>query len=1713
MTRNAISPASSGPAGPHFEGQVGACYLLSLLTRSEPRGLPDTSIDAIELQRAAEGRPLDDVIVRAHDAAGNPAVLEIQVKRSISFAPTDTVFRKVVGQIVEASKRDDFWTTRYELAVATAHSSRKIDGAYQDVLTWARQINDAATFADRIARPGSANDDMRSFVNTFRSHQRDFGAADDDESVWRLLRKFQVLTFDFTAEGSASEALARERAIAALHPDDARRGGELWNSLLELAISAAASGGDRDRNALVNDPKLQSFRFPGDRRLANVRAALAEDSLAALADIGNHIGDVMLTRHERVASVRTALDSGGYVEVRGDAGVGKSGLLKHAAQQLSTEATVLVLTPGRTIPNGWISMRAALGFDGTARDLLSDLAGNAGATLFLDSLDFFSDAERKTVIDLVRAGRDVPGFAIVATMRRNFGVDEPSWLPATSLDSLGRADPIIVEELSDAEVDEIRHAAPRLAPILSDTHPARAVVRNPFRLARIAAQERDEPTPRTEVEMAELWWRSADGRVDTGHRERARLLKALAIRAIAAGGPLDTSDHPAQAVDALIASETLRDLGQDRVTFYHDALREWAIANLLHNEPARLNDLALEQPASAAFARGVELTARMALEGESDPTSWQAILEELSGDPVHRSWRRAALLALVRSEMGAELLDRASELLRADNAELLCELIRLVIAVEVEPASKVYATSGLDPAVIPASLDVPIGPAWPRLIRWLLKLGTHVPPAAIPSVVDLYMTWSSGLLGRDPLTPMLVKWFYYWLREIESNRDLRRWQDRRQLFDGAIDPERFRSLESQLRIGFLMFSDQAPDLAKQYLRSLGQRERNEKMVSNICKFRGRLAGAAPAELADLIGTALIQVEDNSTYRARREGPFTFLDHEFFPASPAQGPFFELLAEAPQHGLSLIRQLVDHAIAYYSGDLSAETDSITLAFPGGERVFTWTQSFTWSRGNVNNNSVPSALMALEAWGHQRIESGESVEAVLDDIIGPLNTHAAYLLIAIDLILSHWPKSRAAAVPYLASPELLCIDRERQFHDTIDMRDLLGLDVQSKEPLGSVSLDRLNKHASRRYSLDQLLGRYTLSNASELRETLVHLLNQATERLGIPQKESTLRDPAFMAVYALNALDPENWEEVTVERLDGQKEVGRRYVPPESERQHLAALESLSETSLSHSNMQLAIGSALDAPERSSYKFAAAAVEWAQREPPTPLPDEGDERRIQEQSVFGAAMIAMRDGTDDLRAQHADWARGILAEALQAEDYPVYGVRSGLHYNPTAIAFAGLLFALRDRSNNEKDIRQILDVAARDSSAAAHGLGAAVASVLTIYERLPRSILRCAFAACIRPERAWDLPDEEVARRAERVRARVEATVDREMAWLTQAGPEPDWPEFPARRIRRRRGIRLPGGDAPNGISGHRHETPPDEYASEQAAAIWLSNALRAVDATQHPWLLDIVRTFADWTATANGAGLDPDAEINRTPGEWNAAYYDLVARCLPNLSPEEISEIALARICSLPDQSFFDVIASFLPSVDAVYFNELGLDERTAVDVRAALAERMAASSAWKHLLGKRQASIEMHIGPAIAALFFNNHGFTQPASCYLLPKGIDRVAPFLPVLEALAKTGASIFVAFLTLNLLEVSKRPEHLPFLLSAVHEWLRHYAGDAEFWVEHGIGRRVCAWLEAAHQKQPDLFKPGDLARTDTDRILAAFVQMGIADARRMEETLVGT
>jgi energy-coupling factor transporter ATP-binding protein EcfA2 len=1131
MTQLAASPNAAGPAGAQIEAKIAATYLLALVLGAEGRGLPGVRLDRVKLQRGDEGHPLDDVIVTGTDRLGQAVAMDIQVKRAIAFSPGDAVFQKVLGQVAETLRMPGDAAVPARLAVATSQTSRKIEGPYQDVLTWARRIGEATTFADRLGRPGSANEDMRAFVETFRARLASEGLPAEDVDLWVLLRRFHILVFDFSATDSASEALARDQCARALAPEQATQGPALWSALTALALATAAAGGDLDRAGIVAHLQDLGFALAGDPRHAPARAALAEGAAHALAEIDDRLAGTLLLRPKRLEAVNAALDLGRYVEIRGAGGVGKSSILKHLAAQIAERSGLIVLTPDRTPPGGWLALRERIGFTGTARDLLTDLAAAGGGLLVIDGLDNFQPPALRTVADLARTAADIPGFSVMATLRLE--ADAAGLMPADAVARLGRAPAVIIGELDEAEVAELLHAAPSVAPLLADTHPARAVARNLYRLKRLLRLDRADAV-RTEVDLAELWWDTGDGEAP-GSRERRRVLADLADQVLTGAGAYDVSNLPAEAVEALLASGTLRDLGGDKAVFQHDVLRDWAVFNRLRQVPEAFAALPITRLAPASLARGVELLARRGLERSPEPSTWKALLDQVSTAGSNGSWRRNVLLAPARSEAGDEQLAKVEALLLADNGALLDELIRALSAVDVQTLGEISLVldEPLDPSL--ENVSVPRGPAWARLIVWVLELDGRLPAGAMPAVVSLFATWLMATRGHDWASKAILSRIDAWLTDMDARPD---WSPAPpSALIGPIDRDQLASATEMLRRCFAGFGRSQPALAKAYLTRLRAGDLSRDLIQHVIAFPGSLAFGAAEELADLTAAALINsgAEDDDDDDMPSNRPFTLIDSQLLPESPAQGPFLSILEAAPRTGLSLLRRLINYAMAYYQRD--PEEDPILL-LPGeaGERQIVWPETYGVARpGRGLGHALTSGLMALEHWGHNRIEQGDRVGDVIAAIMGEATTPAAMAQVAIDILLSHWTdENLETALPFLASPELLALDQERFARDGLKLPDLAGMfGLRPAEPgRDPVTAAALAARPSRRAPLDRLLGLYAFGPPA-LRERLAALLSAAADRLGPATAEMTFADPPFMALHAQGAIDPANWTKIRIE----------------------------------------------------------------------------------------------------------------------------------------------------------------------------------------------------------------------------------------------------------------------------------------------------------------------------------------------------------------------------------------------------------------------------------------------------------------------------------------------------------------------------------------------------------------------------------------------------
>lgn len=1689
------SPVGRGGAGTYIEGELGAYYLLQMLAGSEVRGLPDACVERVQFQGVDEGYALDDLIVHAVSDKGS-SVLEIQSKRTATFAPKDSIFISVCDQIARSAPGSPP-TDRHLLAVATQRTSFAISGPYQDVLAWARSATSGPQFFARLELKGVASPKMRDFGQAFRTHLVAHGIADDDEVIWNIIRRFQILEFDFESGAPQARDYALMLARQVLAPEDVSRAEGLWGDLIALVIKTGTAGGSLTREELIDTVTAHGFRLAGDRNFSLARARLADMSRHALMNIGTSVGGITLPRLGALAALEGARDAHRFIEITGEPGVGKSWVLRHLAERQAHEGHVIVLDPIATPDGGWSALSERLGVPGTAKEFLADIAASGGGILFIDGLEMFATAERRrTVNDLLREIAGIEGFSVVVSTRPDLGVEGSSWLAEDAIAKFGAPYRVLVGELGDDEVAVLIEMAPELRALLSPDHPAAPIARNLYRLTQLLKVPSTVDI-RTEGALAHHWWDNADGAAPKDTRAAQRLLAELAEAV------LDGRDTISVATDSdarthLLNSRSLSEPQRDKLGFRHDVLRDWAIGARLHEDITLLDGVDLTVPPSPRLARGIEFAGRFALERATDGLAWQLLLDVLARPGAHAAWRRQALLAIVRSELSAELLDRCSATLLAKGGALLIELCTAITAVETMSAAALFSQIKAQGFEIPegtTSLRVASSPSAPAVLMWCFDHETQIPLHAIAAVVKLVEIQFFLAMTISAYGQAAARMLFGWLMQLDVRETaiaIPSPADAATLAGEA----RSRMIED-LRNMTLLLAANAPDKAKAYLRAVAG-ENDTYKVKAIRPLSKALASVAPAELAEFIEAGLIEKPRKGRSRRESRGRvFSFADSDYMPASPAQPPFLELLDADPQIGLALIRRLVAAAVDGHTDGKTTKSDGFTIVIDGAPRFFPRVQTYFWSRQfQAPESSVGSALMALEVWSHERLDRGEAVATVLQDILGPEGSCAAYLVIAIDVLMSHWPATRDALVPFVANPHILASDRDRA---SIEMMG--GLMGFGKEPSGRVRLADLAKRSSRRFTLEQLMFFY--SDNDDASSAVRQLLAMAVEELGPYDESDTFRDPTFMGAHALNLLDRANWVEV-----DGQF----NFVPPPAEAEHLARLDAASRALAQSSDIEAKIQLATNDPARGSAEVARQAVEHAAGD----LPDDRDEDYLKARStrLIATAMLVARDGDDALLNQQEAWIRSVIDIALM-EEVASYGSGETLGFNRPGMAICALVH-LWHRLRLTADRDRLVEVAVRGDRAAIPAFTATQATIDEADPRLIKSAIRMAFA---RRRYRWhpydEDPADEIVYREERARLDGEA-VSAEISWL-DGGPEPAWPTLPdespslrnrprAIRLRDRARIKLGQDEAEE--TWEPRSKKASIHVETQGIAKWL--ALLNREASPRPaWFGEIVDTYAPWSARLNAHGYSAGAELDRTPDDWNQQFYLLVAAVIMDAAQDRLDAI-LTPIIELPDRSFCDVADTLTRAVDACYFNDRGRSADRACAIRRQLVARTVALGRWSWHRRPGDLGIDLDTGPTIAVMLMNEYIFGSGSRSYLVPAIFDRIDPLLETLRPLMQGGPTAFVALCTMNTLMLGPTARHLDFLLFAIESWLEATGGDRAMWHELAIGRKIAQWFESLSTGDSSLYQRDHPQRLRIDATLGQLVSLGVSEAHEIERKI---
>jgi len=1713
------APAATGNAGPQFEAKVGAFYVLPLLSGGEPRGLPGATVRSVAFQQRIAGHPLDDVVVKAVNRDGSPATFEIQVKRTLTFTASDAEFREVVGQIWDAAKNPAFETSRYELATAIARTTTRIEHACQEVLHWARQLPDGATFAARINRPTFASDAMRSFVDVFRANLTLVGAPTDDQTVWRLLRRFQILVFDFETSGSDYDHRAREHLRWILPPDQADRANDLWSVIIDHVGASARAAGAKERAEIVTALQQQhGFSFTAHADVRPVYERLAEAAKQALDEIDETVGGVRLARSRLIDEAYNILEQHPVTLIEGRPGVGKSAIMKHLAVRMQAEGCVLVLRRGRIVPGGWLAMAHTIGWSGSQANLFNELGAGGGAMLFVDNIDQIDDqGEWATVTDLLSQATRSQGWRVAATC----GVESDDWktkLPArVRTTGLGC---VTVGALSDEEKAELSSQNQALALILADGHPAKGIAENLFYLSRMVelGVGRDASIA-TELDLAHLWWRYGGGQSEDDRRfARLRLLRTLGTHVIStpSQATFNVDNLDSATVAELLRLESLREeIKGASVTFRHDVLRDWTIGFQLHENASPLAVLPMDRPLPIVLARGLEIAARLALADDPTGQRWLALLAIAERDGSHGSWKRPILLALPRSENALTYFVALAPVLLEAGGRRLREIIRLMIAVESEPLAALIARIRPDISIPVGAGDLiaPKGPGWISLVAWLTVTNKSLPTELIPDVVKVFQAWLMTTQGHNyPINAQIVEILFDWLALVESHLTHRVYRDISEI-PPSLNIDHLDDVRSEIRMIVFTYASLDPAAAARYLSHINSEPIRDHDQQTLLKSSGTLPEATPGPFTDFVLAALIEKDDPDGYSSRRRdyGPFEVHEHVFLDVPPDGGPFLSVLNSSRDDGLRLIRGLVEHATNWRREQYQEQGTpfpQIKVPFPGNDKTFEGDLTvYRWARASGPSLIAAKALRALEAWGHLQIDGGRPISDVLHDVLGPNGSSVAFLSVAIDLALSHWTAADDAAWPLVTNPRLLQFDEDRFKHDITGVNRSARARNQQSQAALRVDLDA---QLSRQTRLFDRIGHYVFRKDTTALARLRTALEQTRDELDgqVEDNKNPTSELRATVARALRMTDAENWEAVTSTLHDGtQVEAYQFREAPEGQQEREDQAASAS-AGLQRMNIRLQIQSGLLEPGRSTPPLLQEALAWARVQPLEAelTSDEEDNNYDAEwnwRAVVMAAALAARDYEAADRADAMAWAAPVLLAASAQRDREYLGDQ--IEYNTTAIATLGIVsLFLRDQDNVAQS--QILRVAGYDHPAVQEALGQNLLRLGQIDERLPRSIARIVMIRAVHPRRAPSV--EQQKENDHRHRETVDAGTEAEQCWLDGERAEPAWPPLASWRSRPRRGIRL--GDDGHIEDDDAEDEPPSHYVDERPIGRLFQHLIPFTMNDLPVWVKDFTVHFMAWTDAANGPHGDEARERDHRPGTWNMEFFDFVGVLSVALPHSEVVDLFLNPIVRFNDEAFHDVVASFLRGYDRAMLATDTKDPENPGAVRTLLADRIKRGRNYRRLGHEKGFTSETHAGDALNAIFYQLSRWANGGRPTIPVNWSGLRTTMATLTDIVVGVPTSGYVAGLFLNLVETSHDKTLIPFVMQAMAAWCSAYGVDRNFWAEKNMGSRACAWFDSALTNDPAAHAVLANTANELFECLDILVQSGVAQARILEEKI---
>ncbi len=1141
---HATSPELTSGAGFTYEDTVVAYYLTALL-REEGAAGQDGVVTRVAVQQSPEF-PLDDLVVQFRHR-GSDRTLSLQVRRRvvISGADRNVRFHGILGAAARTLAAPGFVRDSDAYGFIAEYAADRRLRDLKRLIELAETSPDGAGFERHFEIPGATSQTVRQLRAKLSASIK----AGSPEEERQFYRHFVALRLDgLSGHGPlAVDLLNRLRELT----DVAAEGVALLDTLRTVAREGAGAAQSWTRESLIRQLR-DRVALTVSPSYASDMSGLVDFSKAAMADISDEIAGVRVDRPRVLDDVREQLARHRLVNLSGLPGSGKSAVLKRAAKSLANGGPLLFLKHDRIENRSWGAFAAALGLEhDDPVQILAEIGISGAPTLFIDGIDRIDPEHKGVVLDLVRAiegSEHLDHWRVLASSRDQGLEGYRTWFPESFHSETGIGDVAVLPFDLD-EAIELARKLPALSPLLLGSGSAAEVARRPFFAAVLARSGvTREAAPQTEIDLVAAWWRGG------GHEaspaavvQRQRALLDVAVKGLRTLGRKVPTQQLSEAtlnqLPGLVADGLLQSMDDGGwYSFAHDIFFEWALFRRLVELEGDWTAELVRTGEPPLLGRVVGLLAQKALEV---PDKWASGYRRLEAPNLRPQWRREWLTAPPLTSAFANRQAEFAGFLKEDNHRLLGKFLLWFQAHHTTPNAEVLASSDLPGEAERIRFADLLGwpsdiAAWVRILGWLIPTAPSLPKRFAPAVVQVFSVWQNAFArSAYPQSAAIVDLCSRWLVELEdvlySPREgaphETEWSD---LGSGSKD------LATNLRLAVARSATTYPEpLRELYKRAVRSADMRRSSYAELMALASTAAEVCPETLAVVTKAELMvelpgdraerrRLERNMHYAALRRirekpenertpqerravsfplplpsedrvdpddvGIKRFVDY-YSPPSPVHNPFAVLLEKAPETGLALVRDIVNHAVqGWRQNDGLRGADAplpVTLSFPWGEQEF-WgdTRHYDWFTIQAWPEPLECALLALRHWAFKELDRGRPVDEVIRAVV-ERNTCYGVLGLALAVAIETLHASETV-LPIVTCQRLWHDDLRRFVQEETKDIDLLGLGLQPRLHGDQAAAKAyLDSRQSRKREIQQLAMRFAISGSS-LREQFAGLL---------------------------------------------------------------------------------------------------------------------------------------------------------------------------------------------------------------------------------------------------------------------------------------------------------------------------------------------------------------------------------------------------------------------------------------------------------------------------------------------------------------------------------------------------------------------------------------------------------------------------------------------